>query len=54
MKLTSPKKRFYLFLRISMRENYEDYVPERDPITKETAQESEDLHDDVLASFDDE
>ncbi len=36
-----------------MRENYEDYVPERDPITKETAQESEDLDDDLLASFDD-
>lgn len=37
-----------------MREDYRDYIPERDPITRETTQALEDLHDNILASLEDE
>lgn len=37
-----------------MREDYMDYMPERDPIMTETAEALEDLHDDILASLEDE
>ena len=35
-----------------MREDYMDYIPEREPITKEATQALEDLHDDISVSFD--
>ncbi len=45
------KKNAFIFLRIGMREDYSEYIPERDPVIKETSQDLEDLHDDILDSL---
>lgn len=37
-----------------MREDYKEYLPQRDPIIRETVQEQDDLHDDALDSSEEE
>lgn len=37
-----------------MREDYREYIPDRDPIIKETTQDLSDLHDDILDSLEEE
>lgn len=53
LKLISQKSDF-IFLRITMREDYKEYLPQRDPIIRETVQEQDDLHDDALDSSEEE